>query len=88
MIKERHVYSGWAFSDDRAKKSKANREHYEEIKDLAEVELLVVGYAHHRYRVVSNPHNLTTDQLALIADKGNLCFGYRTEGDKILVHTD
>ena len=33
-----------------------------------------VGYLD--YRIISNPHNFTYDEMALICDKGNLCFGY------------
>jgi hypothetical protein len=46
------------------------------------------GYAHKSYHVVSNPHNMSTDELALVADGGNLCFGYRVEGSNIIIHTD
>jgi hypothetical protein len=46
------------------------------------------GYAHTVYRVLSNPHKLSTLELALICDGGNLCFGYRMEGNKIVIHTD
>lgn len=46
------------------------------------------GYGHQKYRILSNPHNFSTLQLALVCDKGNLCFGYRTEGDLIVIHTD
>ena len=37
------------------------------------------GYASMKYHVLSNPHNLSKDELALAMDGGNLCFGYRTE---------
>lgn len=46
------------------------------------------GYASMRYRVLSNPHNLTDDELALMADGGSLCFGYRKEDTTIVVYTD
>jgi len=46
------------------------------------------GYAHTKYRVISNPNNLSTLQMALICDDGNLCFGYRTESGLIVIHTD
>lgn len=47
-----------------------------------------VGYAHAKYRVIKNAPNLSQRALALIADRGNLCFGYRVEGNYIVVHTD
>lgn len=85
---EKRIYSGWAFSADEAEKAHINREIYEEIKDKAKVSLIKTGYAHKVYEVVSNPENLSKDALALIADRGNLCFGYRTNGDQIIIHTD
>lgn len=67
----------------------------EELNKLkAEKSVLVdrgSGYAHHKYRIVSNPHNLSKRELALVADSGNLCFGYRMEGwdnELIVIHTD
>ena len=47
-----------------------------------------VGYAHAKYRIVKNNPNLSSHELALLCDGGNLCFGYRTEGNIIIVHTD
>lgn len=46
------------------------------------------GYAHQKYRVVKNKPGLSTRDLAIICDKGNLCFGYRTENGYICVYTD
>lgn len=46
------------------------------------------GYAHTKYEILSNPHNFSTAELALICDSGNLCFGHRTEGKLIVIHTD
>lgn len=46
------------------------------------------GYAHVKYRVLKNTPNLSTRDLAVICDSGNLCFGYRTEGSIICVYTD
>lgn len=47
-----------------------------------------VGYAHRLYRVIKNEPNLKDFELALIADKGNLCFGYERRNDYICVYTD
>ena len=85
---ERKIYSPWAFTENENEKAKINREIYQEIKDKAVVEWVGSGYGHTKYKVVSNPHNLSTLELALICDEGNLCFGYRTEGDLIVIHTD
>lgn len=45
------------------------------------------GYAHTKYKVIRDC-GLTTAELALICDSGNLCFGYRVEGSFIIVYTD
>lgn len=61
-------------------------------KALEEYDVVVesagVGYAHHKYRVVKNAPGLSTRDLAIICDEGNLCFGYRVQGGLIYVHTD
>ena len=46
------------------------------------------GYANHSYRVHSNPHNLSDDEIALVLDGGNLCFGYRRNGDVFTIYID
>lgn len=40
------------------------------------------------YRVYKNTPNLTTAELALICDGGNLCFGYTTRENEICVWED
>ena len=85
---EKKVYSGYAFTENSDEKMKMNREIYEEIKDKAKVEFHHVGYGHAAYRVIENPEHLPKIKLALICDSGNLCFGYRTEGDLIVIYTD
>ena len=40
-----------------------------------------------RYRVVSNPHGFSADEMALVCDGGNLCFGYSGSYD-IFIYTD
>ena len=47
-----------------------------------------VGYAHARYTVLKNAPNLTSREIALLCDDGNLCYGYRVEGSTICVYTD
>ena len=46
------------------------------------------GYANHSYRVHSNPYNLSDDEIALVLDGGNLCFGYRRNGDIFTIYID
>ena len=52
------------------------------------IKYLGPGYAHARYKVIKNAVNLTTPELALICDSGNLCFGFRSSGNEIHVYTD
>ena len=88
MSIERKIYSGWAFTENEREKAKINYEIYEEIKEKAEVKWVRSLHGRQEYEVVSNPHNLSTEELALICDSGNLCFGYRTKGDLIVIYTD
>ena len=46
------------------------------------------GYANKKYLIHKNTAGLSMDELALICDGGNLCFGYRTEGKYIVIYTD
>lgn len=46
------------------------------------------GYANHSYRIHSNPYNLSDDEIALVLDGGNLCFGYRRSGDVFTIYID
>jgi len=87
-MSERKIYNGWAFSSDMLDKRDQNKKVYMEIKDKAKLKLVSTGYAHRVYRVLENPENLSSLELALIADKGNLCFGYRMQGDDVVIHTD
>lgn len=52
------------------------------------VEPAGVGYGHTKYRVLHNAPGLSAEDLAIICDRGNLCFGYRKEGGYIVVYTD
>ena len=46
------------------------------------------GYANHSYRIHSNPYSLSDDEIALVLDGGNLCFGYRRNGDVFTIYID
>ena len=85
---ERRVYSGYAFTDNAILKSKMNHEIYEEIRGKAKLKCLGSSYASKHYEVISNEGKLTIPELALIADEGNLCFGYRVSENKIIISTD
>lgn len=63
------------------------------ISKAAEEFDVVVEYSHSsyacmKYRVIRNAPNLGSKDLAIICDKGNLCFGYRMEGSMVVVYTD
>ncbi len=45
-------------------------------------------YAGAKYKVLRNAAKLSGKDLAIICDGGNLCFGYRCEGQYIIVYTD
>lgn len=45
-------------------------------------------YAGAKYRVIKNRPGLSALDMAIICDRGNLCFGYRAEGSTIIVYTD
>ena len=85
---EKKVYSGYAFTENSDEKIKINREIYEEIKDKAKVEFHHAGYGYAAYKVIDNPEHLSSIELALICDSGNLCFGCRMKGELIVIHTD
>lgn len=65
-----------------------NYERYQQIKEKAKLECVGSGHGHTKYKVVSNPEKLSPKDLAIIADRGNLCFGYRVQNGLIVVHTD
>lgn len=46
------------------------------------------GYYCKHYKIIGNAGNLSNHDCAIIADGGNLCFGYSMEGRKIVVYTD
>jgi len=46
------------------------------------------GYGSTTYKIFSNPNSLTNNEMALVCDSGNLCFGYRGSYPMITIHTD
>ena len=85
---EKKVYSSWAYTENESEKAKINREIYQEIKGKAHCLGGNNGYGFNtNYMVVDDQeyfNNLEKEkgkrevinQIALIADHGNLCFGY------------
>lgn len=45
-------------------------------------------YAHGEYRIYKCPDEITLDEVALICDDGNLCFGYRGNKEFLSVSED
>src|SRR5690625_6494023 len=97
------ITSSWAYDGNASEKAKNNQKAYEGLRHKAlrksnptkeEMDKYTCytsigpGYGHVKYKILSNPHKLTELELALICDEGNLCFGHRTEGDIIVIHTD
>lgn len=92
---EYKVYPNWAFSDRKEEKRDINKKIYEELtnkykvtriaKNLQDESYDVViettnGMYSNEYKVLRNRPNLTADEIALLVDWGNLCFGY--DGDE------
>ena len=46
------------------------------------------GYNHSIYHIFKNETDLSQDELALVCDEGNLCFGYTMEGKDFYVFED
>ena len=96
---EKKVYSPWAYTENESEKSKINYELYKEIKGKAHWVGGSNGYGHNiSYMVIDDQDyfdNLkknkgdkeVINQIALIADDGNLCFGYTFQG-KLTEYTD
>lgn len=89
-MSERQISSGWADTPGMEQKAKTNREIYEEIKHLGEAKRIRTSYACATYKVTpTTDRQLTAHEMALIADGGNLCFGYRYEGgNTVTIYTD
>lgn len=47
-----------------------------------------IGYAHSDFGVIDMPEWMTMAEAALVIDRGNLCFGFRTIGSTVTIHTD
>jgi hypothetical protein len=93
---ERKVYSPWAYTENETEKAKINHKLYNELKDKVRVVGGSVGYGHHIHLVVPVDKEHFKDledanvnierkkellnEMALVADGGNLCFGYNYEG--------
>ena len=96
---EKKVYSPWAYTENESEKAKINSEIYQEIKGKAFCVGGGNGYGFNtNYMVIKDKEYFNklreekgekevVNQVALIADGGNLCFGYRFQGN-LSEHTD
>lgn len=89
MKVERKVYNGWAFTEHEREKGNINFAIYKELvgkynvsfgtpENEDDFDVLIQrrrGYGHSVYTVIKNKPNLSDDELMLICDGGNLCFG-------------
>lgn len=47
-----------------------------------------IAYGKHVYAIKNNPENLTGAEIALIVDRGNLCFGFYVGVNRVEIYTD
>lgn len=104
MELKKEIYSSWAFKENGREKAKINMEIYKEltekhktivsarkIENPEEHDVVIeynVGYGHWLGRIIVNKPNLSNDELALLLDGGNLCFGYGLRDGGIAIYTD
>ena len=104
MTVEKKIYAPWAYQENELEKRNTNIAIYKELKAKYkfansfkaagyedEYDLIysgASGYGHKTYTIIKNTTNLTNEELALIFDRGNLCFGFSVKGGNIVVFTD
>ena len=102
MAIEKKVYSPWAFTKDEMEKRDMNNTIYNELCEKYKISSSSVdniddydivlrrtpGYNHSTYEVIKNTTDLSQDELALICDNGNLCFGYRCDNNIFIIYID
>lgn len=102
MAIEKKVYSQWAFTKDEMEKRDINKTIYNELCEKYKISRYLVdsiddydivlrrtpGYNHSTYEVIKNTTDLSQDELALICDNGNLCFGYTMQGSQFYIFED
>lgn len=69
---------------------KGMRDYTEDEINKADIWIILDGggYAHTDYYIRKNTTDLDNDDLAIICDRGNVCFGYRCSGNFITIYTD
>lgn len=98
MNLEKKIYVCWAFKEHEREMSIINHQIYKELKEKYKINEgedsdivynRIAGYNHSDYFIKKCPDEVTEDELALICDKGNLCFGYKgNRNSKITVFED
>lgn len=102
MALKRKVYSSWAFTKDETEKRDTNRAIYNELCEKYKISHYPVdniddydivlrrthGYNHSTYEIIKNTTDLTQDEIALVCDNGNLCFGYTMQGSQFYIFED
>ena len=80
----RPIYRSWAYTADADAKSKSNAEYFEELSHLRSKEHMRFTtspqYAHTTFSgelLSEEAQALTADEILLLMDHGNLCFGGR-----------
>ena len=84
-LKEKYkiAYSQYQYNLEKERVEMINAEDFDIIV------LGTPGYAHTTYSIIKNGPDLSKEDLALICDKGNLCFGYSVgSNNTIVVNTD
>lgn len=77
------AYSETIWNSKNRCREKVNLDDYDIVIDQT-----ATGYAHNLYSVIKNAPKLSTAELALICDRGNLCFGHSIRGGSICIYTD
>lgn len=93
---EKKVYNGWAFKENEREKAAVNMEIYKELNEKYRIlqafgeeyseenyDLIYQrepGYNHALYEMLKNDTDMTRDELLLVFDGGNLCFGGSYQG--------
>lgn len=101
---ERKIYECWFCHENWQEERDINLDIYKELKEKYKItctnnidnceEFDIIysygtpGYAHTKYHILRNRPNLKKQELALIIDYGNLCFGFRGDGNEIIIHED
>lgn len=78
----RPVYRSWAYTADAEAKAESNAKHFEQLKHLRSKEHMSFNtspqYAHTTFSgelLSEEAQALTADEILLLMDYGNLCFG-------------